>query len=301
MNSTNKLDAKINKYLALAGGVSVVATGANAQIMYTDVNPDYLLSGNMSLYSLDLNNDTYTDFLLMSIDTVINSVSTSSSNVISYNVNAKAATINPAASSNGWIGSGSYSYPSPLAQGATIGSSAIFNSSGSSFGNPIAGIIHQSVLYNGIQVYNISSAIGEFQLDQEGILGLRFKINTNIHYGWARVEFTSSGTLSIKDYAYDATPNTAISAGETGSGLVSVKENVNTVQVSNFNNNIKVELSNDLSNAQLKITNMSGQEILSKELNTNIEIISMDEYATGIYLAIIVSDQETTTKRVYIR
>ena len=40
----NNTDSKINKYLALAGGITTAVSGANAQVVYTDVNPDSLLS-----------------------------------------------------------------------------------------------------------------------------------------------------------------------------------------------------------------------------------------------------------------
>ena len=116
-----KTDSKIKKYLALAGGISTAFSGANAQVVYTDVNPDYLLSGNLSTYSLDLNNDASPDFMLMALDTLINYVSYSTT----YNINIDAATINPAATSNGWI-AGYSSFPSALSQGANIGSSGSF-------------------------------------------------------------------------------------------------------------------------------------------------------------------------------
>jgi len=293
--NTKKTDSKIKKYLALAGGITTVVSGTNAQVVYTDVNPDYLLSGNLSVYPLDLNNDASPDFMLMTLDTLINYVSSSTT----YNINIDAVTINPGASSNGWLQSNSY--PTALAQGAMVGSSGSFESSNSSFGYPLVAVVQQSILYNGVPVYNYSNTIGNFQLDQEAILGLRFKINNNIHYGWARVEFTSGGVLSIKDYAYDATPNTAIIAGETGSGLVSVKENENAIQITNFNNQIQVQLLNELTYAQLKITNLSGQEILSKELNSLSETISLDDFATGIYIASVLSNDVLTTKRIYVR
>ena len=296
---TKKTDSKIKKYLALAGGITTVVSGANAQVVYTDVNPDYLLSGNLSVYPLDLNNDASPDFMLMNLDTLINYVSTSYSNVVTYNINVDAATINPGASSNGWLQSNSY--PAALAQGAMIGSTGSFESSSSSFGYPLAAVVQQSVLYNGVPVYNYSDTIGNFQMDQEAILGLRFKINNNIHYGWARIEYTLGGILSIKDYAYDATPNTAVIAGETGAGLVSVKENENAIQITNFNNQIQVQLLNELTYAQLKITNLSGQEILSKDLNSLSETISLDDFATGIYIASVLSNDVLTTKRIYVR
>ena len=296
---TKKIDSKIKKYLALAGGITTVVSGANAQVVYTDVNPDYLLSGNLSVYPLDLNNDASPDFMLMNLDTLINYVSTSSSNIVTYNINVDAATINPGASSNGWLQSNSY--PAALAQGAMVGSSGSFESSNSSFGYPLAAVVQQSVLYNGVPVYNYSDTIGNFQMDQEAILGLRFKINNNIHYGWARIEYTSGGILSIKDYAYDATPNTAVIAGETGTGLVSVIENENIVQINNINNQLQVELPAGLSNAQLRLISISGQEMINKQLNSNLENISLNELAAGIYIANVLSNDEVTTKRIYVR
>ena len=168
---TKKTDSKIKKYLALAGGITTVVSGTNAQVVYTDVNPGYLLSGNLSVYPLDLNNDASPDFMLMTLDTLINYVYTSSSNIITYNFNVDAATINPGASSNGWLQPNSY--PAALAQGAMIGSTGSFESSSSSFGYPLAGVVQQSVLYNGVPVYNYSDTVGNFQMDQEAILGLR--------------------------------------------------------------------------------------------------------------------------------
>ena len=154
-----KTDSKIKKYLALAGGISTAFSGANAQVVYTDVNPDYLLSGNLSTYPLDLNNDASPDFMLMTLDTLINYVSSSTT----YNINIDAATINPAATSNGWI-AGYSSFPIAMSQGANIGSSGVFYSSSSSFGLPVAAIIQQSILYNGVPVYNYSNTIGELIL-----------------------------------------------------------------------------------------------------------------------------------------
>jgi hypothetical protein len=305
MSLKDSLDTKINKYLTLAGGVSVAAAGLKAQVVYTDVNPDYLLSGNLSTYPLDLDNDTNADFMLTNIDTLLyNSVSTGTAGVYSYNLNIKAGFINQAGSSNSWM-IGSNSFPTPISQGANVGASGNFGAYGTStlgFGAPFAAIVESSYLLNGVQVYNnIYTSYGNLSPDQEGILGLKFKINNNIHYGWARVEYTLDGRLSIKDYAYESTADSAIVAGETGAGLVTIKENENSVQISNFNNHLQVDLLSDLANAQLKITNLSGKEIINKELNSLSESISLDEFATGIYIASVTSDEGMVNKKIYIR
>ncbi len=304
MKDNRILKSKISNYLALAGGITTAATGANAQVVYTDINPDYLLSGNMSTYLLDLNNDAIPDFSLTNVDTLMfSSVTSGSSGSYSYNMNIKAGFIDKAGSFNSWM-VGSNTYPAPIAQGVNIGSSASFNSYGTSFGigAPFAAILEYSYMINGVPVYNnVYTSYGNFTPDQEGILGLKFKINNDIHYGWVRVEYTLDGRLSIKDYAYEATPNTAVLAGETGSGLVSIKENENAVQINNFNNNLQVELLSELTNAHLKMTNVSGQEVISKVINSAKEIISLNEYSSGIYLATVTSDEGVTTKRIYVR
>lgn len=52
-------------------------------------------------------------------------------------------------------------------------------------------------------------------------IGATFKLGANTHYGWIRVNWTSaSGTLIVKDFAYEDTPNTSIDAGDDGASTV---------------------------------------------------------------------------------
>ena len=204
---------------------------------------------------------------------------------------------------NQWIGNSSG--PLPLAQGISIDSSpslGSFNSaSGSGFGSFIAANLDIYVNFPGL-IYSGSTSYGNFTAGQEGIIGMKFKIGNDTHYGWARVEVTSGyDTLIIKDYAYEATANASILAGDTASTSVGVQALDNNVLISNYNNNVQVKLNGKFKNAQLTITNISGQQILSKELNSDNEIITMDEFAGGIYMARVTSDECTITKRVYIR
>ncbi len=61
-----------------------------------------------------------------------------------------------------------------------------------------------------------------FPLNADRYIGFRINYNGNLHYGWARVYMTGSNgsyTVTWKDYAYESTSGTAISAGATGLGL----------------------------------------------------------------------------------
>src|SRR5690606_15925474 len=52
---------KLRKYALAAGAAVAGGHAADAQILYTDVDPDETFSGNTT-YNLDLNNDGTTDF-----------------------------------------------------------------------------------------------------------------------------------------------------------------------------------------------------------------------------------------------
>ena len=53
-------------------------------------------------------------------------------------------------------------------------------------------------------------------------LGLRFSINGQLHYGWARITTKAHGfqfaTIQLTGFAYETTSNTAILAGDRGPG-----------------------------------------------------------------------------------
>ena len=56
------LSKKITGYSSLAASLLTVSNLVNAQIVYTDVNPDNSQAGNGAEYDLDLNNDATVDF-----------------------------------------------------------------------------------------------------------------------------------------------------------------------------------------------------------------------------------------------
>ena len=54
---------------------------------------------------------------------------------------------------------------------------------------------------------------GPFLPSQAGFVGVRFKRDDNNHFGWIRVHI-DRGALTIKDWAYESTPDAPIRAGE---------------------------------------------------------------------------------------
>ncbi|MFZ0321629.1 MAG: hypothetical protein WAL56_21070 [Candidatus Sulfotelmatobacter sp.] len=66
---------------------------------------------------------------------------------------------------------------------------------------------------------------GAWQKVEYAYVGLKFSIDGEVHYGWARVKFPYPGLIgygepnyypSIYGYAYESTPNQPIVAGQTG-------------------------------------------------------------------------------------
>lgn len=55
-----------------------------------------------------------------------------------------------------------------------------------------------------------------FPAEADTYIGATFKLGTNFHYGWIRVNWNGSGTLVVKDFASENTPNAPIKAGDMG-------------------------------------------------------------------------------------
>ncbi len=290
MNKNSTLDSKIKKYTALAGGITAIAGIANAQVVYTDINPDHLVTGNGGSYNLDVDGDGTVDFGLI---TAVSSTSfTYYSGALNISVNYNAAAIYPLNGSVMTNGSSVYDVP----VGSAIGSSGSFNSSGT---NSLGYGIVYSV--TGATSYSGTYANGNF-IGNEGFVGLKFDIGGNTHYGWVRVEVTADGsTLSVKDYAYESTANTAILSGNGANGPVGLETTVNNVEIQNFNDKIKIKLSNELTNSIASITSITGQEVLSKSINNSVDFIELNDLSSGIYIVSVNTDQGNFNKKIYIR
>ena len=168
---------------------------ANSQIIYTNVNPDQTCTSLCS-YSIDLNNDGIIDFTLHHV--VSNGPCLCGGYAVS---NSVYITLN---SGNAVVSNGS---PLALNFGYPIDNSNTFSTS-----------INQTLAGTG------QSCIGGCHGVPRGIwsgvtnhyLGLRLQIGSNSFYGWANLDVGSSGSnFTIKEYAYNSTPNQSILAGQT--------------------------------------------------------------------------------------
>lgn len=118
-------------------------------------------------------------------------------------------------------------------------------------------------------------------------LALKLIVGTNTYYGWARFDVsTTSSSFTIKDYAYESTPNACIQAGQTILGITE-KSNNETFSIfpNPFNSYTSIQTTYCLKNATVTIYNSFGH--ISKQVNNisgKIVSLSRDNLSSGVYL-----------------
>ncbi len=193
---------RLDLYALAAGtaGVSVLALAAPAEgeIVYTPTNQKIDFNHP---FELDLNNDGIGDFQIL--------------NRHGFDLGRRDDAyegilgIKPTLPTNRAVSSSHYAAALPL--GASIGGAARFPAkSGGLMG------------WGFYIVFDGSSCCGSFgpwRNVQNRYLGLKFTIDGETHYGWARfsVKFTSGWYIAatLTGYAYETEPNKAIAAGQT--------------------------------------------------------------------------------------
>lgn len=188
------------KAYSLSASSIAAGLGANAQILYTDVNPDITIDMNNSIFELDLDNNNVPDFELQALSFYYVSGSFLSA--------AEAVNVSPL-SSNGIAVEGGYytNYPYDMSAGAPIGPALFFNSF-------YTNLLNGFFLYSGPYGYYYSP-LGNWPTNLDRYLGLRVNISGQQHYGWARIEVLGPSTMVLKDYAIQLSPNTPLNAGDT--------------------------------------------------------------------------------------
>lgn len=248
----------------------------NAQIIYTDVNPDSLVTNQ---YQLDLNNDGPPEFLIERVlDGGINVV--------------QASGISSHDSLAGFYGGFPEvaGYPFALSSDEEIGSNTNLVDEG------ILGGDHPLIMED-----------AEWPDDINRYLGLKFNISGQAHYGWAKIKIsTDYVAFTVIEYAYNATPGASINSAATGVDennfsareLIVIPNPCSENAVFNFSLLSETEL-------KLEIVDLSGKLIFEKDrqlyfpgkqslqLNTLL-------WKSGIYLCRISSSMSSSTCKMVV-
>ncbi|MFT6166714.1 MAG: hypothetical protein ACJAV5_001469 [Vicingaceae bacterium] len=297
------MKSKLKHYSALAA--SVVALDASAQVVYTNIN-DTTLVNNGDYFDIDLNNDGIREGRIEFID--ISSTFYSSSFILKAAevdslVNASVNVINSVFGTTTTSTSSTY-VAAPLNLNANI-SNSLNNWSSGPATTTYSSSLFNGVLIGGKAVINSSSttsttSVGQFPGVGDRFLGVKFTIGTSTHYGWLRLDMSAnSDSLTIKDFAYQATPNTAILAGDTGTAVGLSKRNLKD-KLDYFAANGRIKINSELtSNSTLSIFDLSGKLLQSELISTQKEI-SIQGNLQGIYIVEIRNSTGVTRKKLWL-
>lgn len=289
-NSTKKNN--LQKYAAVAG--AFLASGAvNGQIMYTDVNPDVVISvanGN-SPYLIDMDGDTNDDLGIV-VDSFSGSFTTYISGYGTYNIGYSGSYAAVAGQPSLGAAMDSSSNAAVLSSGSTINSTNSFTSSG------LMGIVGSS-FFTAIPISS-SWSDGPWLGQNDKFMGVAFDIGGNTHYGWVRLSVAAdASSVTIHDYAYNAAPGGSIQAGQVA-GL----EGVLTADKVNFKtllNYTEVNVTPDLVGSTIVMVDMMGNEISSKEITEVNTTIEYGDITSGIYMITVNTESDSVSKKVYVK
>lgn len=218
-----------------------------SQIIYTDI-PDATPNAT---YPLDLNNDNTIDFLIQ-FD-LIDKVMCKPQNNNAYSGSFVSGVHLP------WALSVSMSICDTLA--------TWYNAS-----NP------------GIMSWGTSTGYWAGETDK--YLALKLIVGTNTYYGWARLDLIPTSTsFTIKDYAYESTPNACIQSGQN---RLSVNDdtvkNIISIFPNPFITSTTIQAVSNLKNATLTIYNSYGQTLKQIKNNSGKTIsLLRNNLPSGVY------------------
>lgn len=260
-----ELGKKLAKYGAMSLAIAGVAD-ATGQVVYTDVDPDFQ-AGIGDFFVVDFNGDGTNDITISQFN----------------NGNYEIVQAQPSGG-NGVLANsnGGYFYAINFAYGDTISAGAGITNS---FGDMCAGV-----------GYAGSSFCGD---DPEGYVGVEFEAGGNTHYGWILIEGVSSEGFILKGYAFEATPNTPITAGDEGTlGLGDASFNDFNYALDNGNN---LTLAANTAMERLTLVNVLGQQVMDRALSSNNEAVNLSGLNSGLYIARVSIEGAEKTFKIVVR
>lgn len=229
-----------------------------AQIIYTDI-PDETPNAT---YPLDLNNDSIVDFIIQF------GGSGSTIGVICSPQN-----------NNAYAGNFFGGVHLPWALSAS---------------NNICDTLSTWYDANNPGIMGMGTSIGYWPSATNKYLALKLIVGTNTYYGWARFDLLAiSSSFTIKDYAFESTPNACIQAGKTNVG--SNENSIKKISVfpNPFISSTTIKTIDNLKNATLTIYNSYGKTIKQiKNISGQTISLSRDNLSCGIYFIRITEENK---------
>jgi hypothetical protein len=281
-----ELQKKLSKYAAAAAAVTTGIAGANAQVIYTDVDPDQTFdateNGGLTAVGLDIDNDMTFDYILASRDTVIGGTSPH----VRFTLVAPYGTMSP----NAIAGETPSAYDYAL---------ALDN------GNMIDNTLNWINATN-TMAYNVDSS-NPYGENWNGVtdkyLGLQFQTGGSTYYGWARLDVQAIGDVfTIKDYAYNSTADAGIAAGDMGPANLdeaAIDQLVHFINQSN--NTVLVKVNGNLTEGVVNVVSTAGQVVSTGMVDNGTFVVDMNGLESGIYMINVTFAEGSITKKMFVK
>lgn len=290
--NTSSLIKKLKQYSALTAPALALSAVSNAQVIYTDVNPDKEIipfQNNPQGALLDMNNDGIFEFILAAY------TSFALSNGKKINLAAVGLYADNGDGLLGYtvaLGSRKFYYPSALGAGATIDANQHFRN-----------IFHPYETL--VWLYMESNIeLGKWNDVSDRYLGVQFKDQSGgTHYGWVRMDVQMNPVkIVLKDYAYESTPDKAIHAGDgLLTGVSSVPAN-DRIGIYSYGKNVFIQSPMDNSGPLvITVTDVSGKTLLSETAAGNNVTLSLRDFSQGIYIVNAVKGGDTRTRKIFVQ
>jgi hypothetical protein len=266
--NNTKIAKRLSQYSSFALAMAGVSE-ADGQVVYTDVDPDF--SGTVGTsFNIDFNNDGVIELYLEN-----------------YSSNGNTLLYAYPENSNGLLGSIFPTYPSVAFPYAL--------DSGNNISSGATGDFTDSYYFNILNINTPNANIGNWIGVSDKFLGVRFEIGNNIHYGWVRLDVTTNGDYTVKDFAYEAIPGVGIQAGE---GLSIESRDFEGFSFHPNPVKDKLTLKAQQNIQKVCIYDLSGKEILSEKAGKSTQHLEVSQLETGIYFMEVFIDGNSKVFRV---
>jgi hypothetical protein len=255
----------------------------NAQIAYTDVNPDVTINTNGGVYALDLNNDGITDFNIIFATLIFSGQTNKYINITPLGANK--------------VGT-DYVYPSALPLNTLIDDSSFTWLSNT---QPLISRIWFQIPRTGGWIWQYR---GNWNGVSDKYVPLQLDLSSQKFYGWARLDAAiGTPSFTVKDYAYNSIPNQPILAGQTTT--TGIKENSFASSIKLFpnpaDNHFTIDLGSSNKKVEVTITNITGKVVYTTiATDTQRVEINTNDFAEGIYVVQIQAADFIGTKKLVI-
>lgn len=284
MISNTQIRSKLNNYAAFATAF-LFTHNINAEIVYTDIEPDVTLDNDDYFYEIDIDNEGVNDFQLLRIKGAYysywESVYRSFTALFFYNL----AENKFFAGSYFTVGSAMYSSyqtfrPYAIPVDYSVGPLLSFQSEG--WPIMVSHVFDES--------HNLIKNKGHWSAVDEGYIGIRMGVLGEAHFGWIRVTIIEEPlSMIIHDFAYETTLNKPIRTGVTFTNVTEIESGSSPFSIVHLGQNtIQVLAPNQLPYT-IQLFDLSGKMVLTSNQQTGNTTITIPNQ-TGVYILQIQSD-----------